>query len=98
MAKHYVNFQVRDLVRVVGLLPPLPHGMSVSGRNSFYRAPGGTWAQETCVGCPQQRYAMGEPGKVQGLDRVEIIEGSCGYRGPRDQYSGKIRFIEKPGV
>ena len=24
-----------------------------------------------------------------------IVEGSCGYRG---QYSGKIRFIEKPGV
>ena len=28
-------------------------------------------------------------------DRVGIVEESCGYRG---QYSGEIRFIEKPGV
>ena len=27
-----------------------------------------------------------------------IVEGSCGYAGPRGQYSGKIRFIEKRGV
>ena len=30
--------------------------------------------------CPQQRYATGEPGKVQGRDRMGIVEGSCGYR------------------
>ena len=36
-------------------------------------------AQETCAGCPQQRSAKGEPGKVQGRDRVGIVEGSCGY-------------------
>ena len=53
--------------------------------NSFYQAPGGTWAQETCAGAPQQRYATGEPGKVQG-------------RVPRGKYLGEIRFIEKPGV
>ena len=28
---------------------------------------------------PQQRYATGEPGKVQGGDRVGIVERSCGY-------------------
>ena len=27
-----------------------------------------------------------------------IVEGSCGYAGPRGQHSGKIRFIEKRGV
>ena len=48
-----------------------------------------------CAGCPKQRYIPGEPDKLQERDRVEIVEGSCGYRG---QYSGKIRFIEKCGV
>ena len=40
---------------------------------------------------------MGEPGKVQGRDRVEIVEGSCGYRTRGVSIPGKIRFIEKPG-
>ena len=67
---------------IVALLAP--RGVSIR-ENSFYRAPGGKWAQETCAGCPQQRYATGEPGKVQGWDRV-------------GQYSRKIRFIHKAGV
>ena len=33
-----------------------------------------------CSSDPQQRYVKGEPGKVQGRDRVGIVEGSCGYR------------------
>ena len=32
--------------------PLCPNKGSVPGDNSFYRAPGGKWAQETCVGCP----------------------------------------------
>ena len=28
----------------------------------------------------QQQYVTGEPGKVQGQDRVGIVEGSCWYR------------------
>ena len=32
------------------------------------------------AGCPQQRYATGEPGKVQGRDRVGIVEGSRWYQ------------------
>ena len=47
---------------------------------------------------PQQRNATGVPGKAQGRDLVGIVEGSSGVPGPRGQYSGKIRFIEKPGV
>ena len=30
-------------------------------------------------GCPQQRHATEKPGKVQGRDRVAIVEGSCVY-------------------
>ena len=47
--------------------------------NSFYRAPAGKWAQETCVGCPQQRHATEEPGKVQRRNHVWIVEGSFVY-------------------
>ena len=100
-----VKIQVLDLVRVVCIVVPFASRGSVFGDNSFYRAPGDKWAQKTCVGCPQQRHATEESGKIQGRYRVGIVEGSCVYltreisiRGPRGQYSGKIRFIEKPGV
>ena len=33
-----VKVQVWDLVRVVGIIDPLPHGESVFGENSIYRA------------------------------------------------------------
>ena len=36
-----VKVQVRDLVRVVGIVAPFAHGRSVSGENLFYRAAGG---------------------------------------------------------
>ena len=77
-----VKVQVRKLVRVVGIIDSLPHvgEGSVFGENSIYRAPGCKWAQETFAGCPQQRHVTGEPGKVQGRDRVGIEEWSCGYR------------------
>ena len=85
-----VKVQVRDLVRVVVIVDPLPVGGSVFGEKSFYLAPGCKWAQETCDGCPQQLYAKGEPGKVQGRDRVGIVEGSCGYRAGRVSIRGKF--------
>ena len=63
---------------VVGIVVPFVQ-RGLFGDNSFYRAPGGKWTQETCVGCPQQRHATEEPGKVQGRDRVGIVEGPCVY-------------------
>ena len=78
------------------LLPHLTHGGSVFGKNSFYRAPGGKWAQETYVGCPQQRYT-GEPGKVQGRDRVGIVEGSCGCGARGVSIRGKFVLSTNPG-
>ena len=70
-----VKVQVRNLVRDVGIVAPLPHGGSVPGENSSYRAPGGKWTQEICAGYLQQRCAKEEPGKVQGRYRVGIVEG-----------------------
>ena len=42
-----VKVQVRDLVRVVGIVAHFAPMGSVPGENSFYRAPGGKWAHET---------------------------------------------------
>ena len=42
-----VKVQVRHLVRVVGIVAPFAPRWSVFRENSFYRAPGGNWAQET---------------------------------------------------
>ena len=75
-----IKVQLRDLVRIVGILAPFDQGGVGTREESFYQVPGGKWAQETCVVCPQQRYATGEPGIVQGRDHVGIVEGPCGYR------------------
>ena len=92
-----LKVQVRDLMRVVGIVVPFaPREMCIRG-NSFYRATGEKGAQETCVGCPQQRYATGEPGKVQGRERVGIVEGSCRYRSRRVGIQGRFVLSRNPG-
>ena len=52
-----VKIEVWDLVRVVGIVVPFAPQRSVFGEDSFYRALGDKWTQETCVGSPQQRHA-----------------------------------------
>ena len=74
------------------LLPPLPHGVQYSKNFFFYRAPGGKWA-----GYPQQQYTTAEPGKVQGQDRMGIIERSCGYRARGVSVRGKFVLSRNPG-
>ena len=63
-----VKVQVRDLVRVVGIVARLSRGVGepVPGEHSFYRAPG----VSVCAGCPQQRVrskATFREGTVWGL-------------------------------
>ena len=54
-----------------------------SGKISFIEKPGvqderiSTWLN---IDRPQQRYATGETGKIQGRDHVAIVEGSSGYQ------------------
>ena len=48
-------------------------------------------------GAPQQRYIPGEPGNVQGRDRVGIVEGSCGYRARWVSIRGKFVLSRNPG-
>ena len=56
---------------------------SVFGANLSYLDIWGTRRIATCLNVvltPQQRYVMGEPGNVQGRDRVGMVKGSSGYR------------------
>ena len=48
-------------------------------------------------GTPQQRYIPGEPGNVQGRDRVGIVEGSCGYRARGVSIRGKFVLSRNSG-
>ena len=45
----------------------------------------------------QQRYIPGEPGNVQGRDRVGIVGGSCGY-GARGVSIRRNSFYRETGV
>ena len=45
----------------------------------------------------QQRYAMGEPDKVLGRDRVGIVKESCGYRARWISIRGKFVLSTNPG-
>ena len=85
-------------VRVVVIVDPFDPWGSVPGKNSFYRGPGGKWAQETCARCPKHWYATGElrqsPGTGQCGDCIMVLWVPCLW----DRYSGKLRFIGKPGV
>ena len=66
---HEVKVHVRDLVRLVDIVgTPLPHWGWVPWENSFNRAQRGNEPRR-------------EPGKVQGPDRVGIVEGSYGNLG-----------------
>ena len=52
---------------------------------------------KTCAGCPQQRYATAEPGKVQGRDRVGSVEGSFGYLARGVSVRGKFVLSRNAG-
>ena len=84
-------------MHVVGIVAFFAPRESVFGDNSFYRAPGGKCSQETCAGYPKQWYATGEPGKVQGRDRVGIVESSCGYRTRGVSVRGKFVLSRNSG-
>ena len=74
---------------------------SVFGENSFYRETWDTrrWGSPrvNVVLTSQQRYATGEPGKVQGRDRVGIVVGSCGYRARGVSIGGKFVLSKNLG-
>ena len=95
-----VKYQVRNLVRVVGITDPLPHGQSAqySGKIRFIELQGVN-GHTTPMPCPppQQWYDAGESGKVQGRDIVGIEEGSCGYRSRVVSIRGTFDISRNPG-
>ena len=46
---------------------------------------------------PQQRYATGEPGKVQGRDRVGIVEGPVGTAPVGSEFRQNMFYPETCG-
>ena len=63
-----------------------------SGKIRFIEPQGINWHRR--AGCPQQRYIPGEPGNVQGWDRVGIVEGSLGT-GPAGSVFGENSFYRE---
>ena len=87
------KLQVRDLMRVVGIVAPF----APLRKNSSYRAPGGKRAQETGAGSPTQRYVTGEPGKLQRRNRVENVDVFCGHRARGVSIRGKSALSRNLG-
>ena len=54
-----VKVQVRDLVRVVGIVPPLRHGGSVPGENCLLLSPMGVNGQRRSVSLIAVRHERG---------------------------------------
>ena len=93
-----VKLQGRDLVRVVGIVAPFaPLGANTRGK--------------FVLSSPREEVGQGDVCRVplaavrHGRARQTSESGPCGdcrrgllVPGPRGQYSGKIRFIEKRGV
>ena len=77
--------------------PLWPHGAQYSGVIRLIEPPGGIWTQETCAGCPKQRYATGKPGKVQRQDRLGIVERSRVYLARGVSVRGKFILTRNPG-
>ena len=92
------NFRDRTQCELWVLLPPLPRWGPVPGENSFYRAPGGEMGPGDARRVPIAAVRHG--GARQSSESGQ--DGDCRRvlwePGPRGQYSGKIRFIEKYGV
>ena len=92
-----VKVQVRDLVRVVGIVSPFAPRGSVFGKIRFIE-------QQVING--HRRLMPGAPAAVpHGRAKQSSGARPCGdcrmvllVPGPRDQCSGNIRFIEKHGL
>ena len=105
-----VKVQVRDLVRVVGIVAPFALRGSVFGENSFYRAP----VEETCAGCLVLSRNPGYKTRVSAMwlnvvltsgslarSQSSSVGASCGYCCPplprRESVFGGNSFYRVPG-
>ena len=86
-----IHFVTRDLVRVVGIVAPLPRGVQYSRKICIIEKPGvqDEWGRHFSS-LPRSQSSGTEPSASSGY--------CCPLCPAEGQYSGKIRFIEKPGV
>ena len=85
------NVHVQDLVRVVGIVAPFATRGSVPGENS---SPGRVKEHRRPVPVAPSSGRHGRAKQSSGTGPYRVVA----VTGPRGQYSGKIHFIEKPGV
>ena len=72
-----VKVQVRDIVWVVGIVAPLPHGVTVPRKNSFYPALGGKRAHLCRVPPPPPSHSSFTPRESQAKFRDVTVWGLC---------------------
>ena len=93
-----VKLQIRDLVRVVGIVAPVAPLGAGTRRKFILSSPGEKMGTKELCRIPQAAIRHGRARQPSGT-------GPCGNcirvlwkPDPQGQYSGKIRFIEKPWV
>ena len=93
-----VKHQRRDLVRVVGIVAPFaPLGAGKRGK-FVLSSPRGEMGPEDVCRVPLAAVHHGRARQTSESGQCGDCRGVLGVPGPRGQYSGKIRFIEKRGV
>ena len=93
-----VKLQGRDLVRVVGIVAPFaPMGAGTRGK-FVYSSPRGEMGQEDVRRVPLAAVRHGRARQHSESGQGGDCRRVLWEPGPRGQYSGKIRFIEKYGV
>ena len=92
-----VKLQRRDLVRVVGIVAPFaPLGACTRGK-FVLSSPNGEMGPEDVCRVPLAAVRHGRARQTSESGPCGDCRGVLGVPGPRGQYSGKIRFIEKRG-
>ena len=78
----YPEFKLkkRDLVQILCIVTALSDLGLVPWVNSFYRAPGENGHMRRVPGATSSCTPRESQAKLQSVDRVGIVEGSCGYR------------------
>ena len=98
LAHPEVQVQVRDLVRVVGIVAPFaPRGFSIQGKFVF-SSPRGKMGTGHLCRVPPAAVHHGRARKSSGTGPYGYCRKVLWVPVPEVQYSGKICFIEKPGV
>ena len=93
-----VKLQRRDLVRVVGIVALFaPLGSGTRGKFVLSSSRGEMGPEDVCR-LPLAAVRHGRARQTSESGPCGDCRGVLGVPGPRSQYSGKIRFIEKLGV